>query len=151
MPQWATVSNYPSGLPLNARPVVEAAGQTPVVRPFRRSVGTIVLAAVAFLLLTIVLLVVVWYLLAVLGSTALLIALVLASIPLAAVLLFIRWIDRWEPEPRGALLFAFLWGAGAAVLISLIFSGITQHYVALAGLTGSGLAKIGRASCRERV
>jgi RsiW-degrading membrane proteinase PrsW (M82 family) len=136
------VSDYPSGLPLNARPVVEAAGQTPVVRPFRRSAGTIVLAAIAFLLLTIVLLVVVWYLLSVLGSTALLIALVLASIPLVAVLLFIRWIDRWEPEPRGVLLFAFLWGAGASVLISLIFSGITQHYVALAGLTGSGVASL---------
>jgi RsiW-degrading membrane proteinase PrsW (M82 family) len=33
-----------------------------------------------------------------------------------------------------------LWGAGASVLIALIFSGVTQHYAALAGLTGSGVA-----------
>ncbi|QDB79376.1 PrsW family intramembrane metalloprotease [Georgenia wutianyii] len=42
-----------------------------------------------------------------------------ALVPLLAVLLGIRWVDRWEPEPRYALLFAFLWGAGVSTLVSL--------------------------------
>jgi len=121
-------------------PVVEQPGQVPITRPVRRSTATVVLASLGFIVLSIVILLVAWYLLVVLGPTALLVALVLATIPLVGVLLFIRWIDRWEPEPRGALLFALLWGAGASVLIALIFSGVTQHYEALAGLTGSGVA-----------
>src|SRR5690606_1727111 len=44
---------------------------------------------------------------------------IVALVPLAAVLLGIRWIDRWEPEPRYALLFAFLWGAGVSTLVSI--------------------------------
>ena len=47
-------------------------------------------------------------------------AALLALIPLALVLLGVRWIDRWEPEPRGLLFFAFLWGAGMAVATALI-------------------------------
>ncbi|WP_152191124.1 PrsW family intramembrane metalloprotease [Georgenia satyanarayanai] len=44
---------------------------------------------------------------------------IVALVPLVAVLLGIRWIDRWEPEPRYALLFAFLWGAGVSTLVSI--------------------------------
>lgn len=44
---------------------------------------------------------------------------VVALVPLLAVLLGIRWVDRWEPEPRYALVFAFLWGAGVSTLVSL--------------------------------
>ena len=46
----------------------------------------------------------------------------LAFIPLAVVLLGIRWVDRWEPEPHATLVAAFLWGAGVATAISLIFN-----------------------------
>jgi RsiW-degrading membrane proteinase PrsW (M82 family) len=130
----------PASIATNTDPVSDGSGQAQISRPVHRSAGTIVLAAIGFVVLSIVILLVAWYLLAVLGATALLVALVLAAIPLVGVLLFIRWIDRWEPEPRGALLFALLWGAGASVLIALIFSGVTQHYEALAGLTGSGVA-----------
>ena len=42
-----------------------------------------------------------------------------ALVPLVVVLLGIRWIDRWEPEPRYALLFAFVWGAGVSTLVSI--------------------------------
>ena len=124
----------------NAYPVFEQSGQVSITRPIRRSSTTIVLASLGFVVLSIMILLVAWYLLVVLGPTALLVALLLATLPLVGVLLFIRWIDRWEPEPRGALLFALLWGAGASVLIALIFSGVTQHYAALAGLAGSGVA-----------
>lgn len=124
----------------NANPVFEQSGQVSITRPIRRSTATVVLASLGFVVLSIVILLVAWYLLVVLGPMALLVALLLATVPLVGVLLFIRWIDRWEPEPRGALLFALLWGAGASVLIALIFSGVTQHYEALAGLAGSGVA-----------
>ena len=121
----------------SAEPVVEHPDQVPVVRPVRRNTGTIVLAIIGFIVLSFVLLVVAEYLFRVLGPTALLIAIVLAAFPLVIVLLGIRWIDRWEPEPRGALLFAFLWGAAASILIALIFSSITQDYRAAAGIQDS--------------
>ena len=38
----------------------------------------------------------------------------LALVPLGIVLVAVRWIDRWEPEPVPNLLVAFLWGAGVA-------------------------------------
>ena len=44
----------------------------------------------------------------------------LALVPLGIVLVTVRWIDRWEPEPRGVLLAAFLWGAGVATVVSMI-------------------------------
>ncbi|GAB3407850.1 hypothetical protein GCM10027515_24330 [Schumannella luteola] len=47
-------------------------------------------------------------------------AAVLALIPLTVVLLAIRWVDRWEPEPLGIKIFAFLWGAGVAVVTALV-------------------------------
>jgi RsiW-degrading membrane proteinase PrsW (M82 family) len=61
------------------------------------------------------------YLAAAFGIAGVLVAAVVAAVPLALVLLAIRWIDRWEPEPRAALWFAFLWGAGVAVAAALIF------------------------------
>lgn len=54
----------------------------------------------------------------------------LAVVPLTVVLLGVRWLDRWEPEPRGALLFGLLWGAGVAVLISLVVNDLTLYSVA---------------------
>ena len=55
-----------------------------------------------------------------LGASTLVIGSLLALVPLAVVLLAVRWIDRWEPEPRWALWFAFLWGAAVSVAIALI-------------------------------
>src|SRR5436190_1185285 len=56
--------------------------------------------------------------------------------PLAIVLLGIRWIDRWEPEPRSGLIFAFLWGAGVSVLIALVVDfGVSEQIAAGGGAT----------------
>jgi RsiW-degrading membrane proteinase PrsW (M82 family) len=44
---------------------------------------------------------------------------VLAVVPLVGVLLAVRIVDRWEPEPRGLLVLAIAWGAIAAVAITL--------------------------------
>nr|WP_300336481.1 PrsW family intramembrane metalloprotease [Actinomyces sp.] len=57
---------------------------------------------------------------------------VLALVPLGIVLVAVRWIDRWEPEPVPVLLVAFLWGAGVATVISL---AVNTTAAVLAGST----------------
>jgi RsiW-degrading membrane proteinase PrsW (M82 family) len=44
--------------------------------------------------------------------------------------LFVRWVDRFEPEPWGLLLFAFCYGALFATLGGGISSGIVQQLAA---------------------
>ena len=59
----------------------------------------------------------------------------LALVPLAIVFFVVRWIDRWEPEPRLAVAFAFLWGAGVSVLAALIVGA--EFDSLLAAMAGS--------------
>ncbi|GAA2754588.1 PrsW family intramembrane metalloprotease [Amnibacterium kyonggiense] len=73
------------------------------------------------------------YLVSALGGLGVVIAAVAALIPFVLVLLTIRWIDRWEPEPRPALVFAVLWGAGVAVAVALLFDLGVQVVLAVAG------------------
>ena len=72
------------------------------------------------------------YLVTGLGVSTLIIGTVLALVPLAVVLLAVAWVDRWEPEPRWALWFAFLWGAGVSVAIALIIDLGVQLALAVA-------------------
>ena len=61
-----------------------------------------------------------------LGSVASAVGLVLALIPLTIVFLGVHMIDRWEPEPKRLVAFAILWGAVAAVgLTLLVDTGLT--------------------------
>ncbi|UFU04771.1 PrsW family intramembrane metalloprotease [Ruania halotolerans] len=55
-----------------------------------------------------------------LGNTS--IGFVLALVPLTIVLLGVRWLDRWDPEPATMLVMALLWGAGVAVLSALVIN-----------------------------
>lgn len=43
----------------------------------------------------------------------------LALIPVGAIIVLIRWIDNWEPEPGYMYAVAFMWGAGIAALAAL--------------------------------
>jgi RsiW-degrading membrane proteinase PrsW (M82 family) len=54
-----------------------------------------------------------------LGTAASFIGLILAAIPFVIVWFAVRYIDRWEPEPRRLLIFAVAWGAVASVVIAL--------------------------------
>jgi RsiW-degrading membrane proteinase PrsW (M82 family) len=63
---------------------------------------------------------VVAYLVAGLGPVAFGVGGIMALVPLTIVFFGVHLIDRWEPEPRGILVFAFLWGAGASVAVALI-------------------------------
>lgn len=77
-----------------------------------------------------------------LGTAALIICAALALVPLTICLLGIRWVDRWDPEPRGALAFAFLWGAGMSVAVTLLL-GPTVTALLSAGLDGAGPDVVG--------
>ncbi|MEB7503347.1 PrsW family intramembrane metalloprotease [Arthrobacter koreensis] len=68
---------------------------------------------------------------AALGSEAFILCGFLALIPLGICLLGLHWIDRWEPEPRGALVFAFLWGAGVSVALTLLLGGTVNEILAM--------------------
>lgn len=111
----------------------------------RRGVGLVVLAAAAIIVLLLILLVVVVYLVTGLGVDAFAFAGTLALVPLAIVALGIRWIDRWDPEPRGALTFAFLWGAGVSVLIALLVGAEIDNVVNSLGGPGPGYEFFGAA------
>ncbi|MEZ0339577.1 PrsW family intramembrane metalloprotease [Mycobacterium sp. pV006] len=52
------------------------------------------------------------------GGTA--VGFVLSSLAITVVVAAYLWLDRWEPEPPRLLLFAFIWGASAAVVIALV-------------------------------
>jgi RsiW-degrading membrane proteinase PrsW (M82 family) len=84
--------------------------------PRRRGVLNVILVILAALVVAGVLL----FLSLSLGPSAFLLCGILALVPLGICLLGLRWIDRWDPEPRGALLFAFLWGAGTSVVVTLL-------------------------------
>ncbi len=59
------------------------------------------------------------YFLEAIGPGASIVGMIVALVPLAVVLLAVRFVDRWEPEPRSLVLLAVCWGAIAAVAIAL--------------------------------
>jgi protease PrsW len=70
------------------------------------------------------------------GLVGFLIGLSLALLPLPVVIGAFRWLDRYEPEPRGLLLFAFFWGATVAALAAAALN--TASLVAIARTGGAG-------------
>ncbi len=99
----------------------------------RRRPSLLAAAIVGFVLLGIALLLVVGYFLLALGPGLSFIGGLLALIPLTIVVLGVRWIDRWEPEPRIALVLAFLWGATASILIALFVDVAASDWIAASG------------------
>ncbi|WP_353828872.1 PrsW family intramembrane metalloprotease [Agromyces sp. SYSU T0242] len=96
--------------------------------PRRAGAGVAIVALIAVAIL--VGLLVAGYLAVALGVSVLVVGTVVALVPLAIVLLAVRWIDRWEPEPRWALWLAFLWGAAVSVAIALIVDLGVQLFAA---------------------
>ncbi|ORB61593.1 PrsW family intramembrane metalloprotease [Mycolicibacterium tusciae] len=45
---------------------------------------------------------------------------VLSGVAIGVVVFAYIWLDRWEPEPPRLLIFAFLWGASVAVILSVV-------------------------------
>ncbi len=97
-----------------------------------------VLAIVGIILISIVTLFVAVFLVAGLGVNAFAFGGIMALIPLAIVFFGVRWIDKWEPEPRAAVVFAFLWGAGVSVLLALLVGAEIDNVIASMGGPGPG-------------
>lgn len=74
------------------------------------------------------------------GTTGFLIGLCLAALPLPFVLGALRWLDRYEPEPRGLLLFAFFWGATVAALAAAVLNTASAVAIARTGGPSDGMA-----------
>jgi RsiW-degrading membrane proteinase PrsW (M82 family) len=113
-------------------------------RPPRR-VGAIVATVLGIALGAAALLFVFLYLLLFLGPGVVVAGGILAFVPLAIVLLGLRWVDRWEPEPRSALIFAFLWGAGVSVVLALFVDAEVQSMIASSGGDPAAFEFIGAA------
>lgn len=129
----------PTGAPTEVRLETQEVVRSGIpIAPRRSNAGLIVAAVIGFIVLALVLLFVIAYLFVGLGAAGVIIGGIMALVPLAIVFWGIRWIDRWEPEPRGALVFAFLWGAGVSVLLALIVDAEIQNVIA-----GSGLGEFG--------
>jgi len=60
------------------------------------------------------------------GASVFIICGTLALVPLTICVLTLMWIDRWEPEPKTALVFGFCWGAGMAVIAALVVGSWVQ-------------------------
>lgn len=58
------------------------------------------------------------------GVTGFVIGFIASLIPLSAVLLAVYIIDRWEPEPKRLLLFAFVWGAAVSISVTLLLQPV---------------------------
>jgi RsiW-degrading membrane proteinase PrsW (M82 family) len=116
-----TPPDFPSALaqPRHAAPaLIPAATSSPAalpVSPRRGRTAPIWIGG----LLVVLLVALIAYFLNALGPAASLIGMILALVPLAGVLLAVRIVDRWEPEPAGLVVFAVAWGAIAAVAIAL--------------------------------
>jgi RsiW-degrading membrane proteinase PrsW (M82 family) len=100
------------------------------------SAGLVVAAVLGFALLAVFGVLVALFLVGTVGTTAFVVAGIMALVPLAIVLAAVRWVDRWEPEPRGALVFAFGWGAIIAVFGALAAGFVIETGIAAAGLDG---------------
>jgi RsiW-degrading membrane proteinase PrsW (M82 family) len=89
---------------------------------------------IGFIVVGVAVLIVAAYFLSFLGPGLTFVGGILALVPLTIVLLGVRWIDRWEPEPLGILIFAFFWGAGVSVMLALTVD--TGVQIALASQGG---------------
>jgi RsiW-degrading membrane proteinase PrsW (M82 family) len=63
------------------------------------------------------------------GAVHFAVAHVLALAPVPLLLAALLGLDRMEPEPRANLVFAFVWGAGIAVLIAGVLNSLNLMYV----------------------
>ena len=98
--------------------VIPAAVQSPAALPVPPRAGRT--APIWWIgVLVLVLVVLVGYFLSAIGPAASIIGMLLALVPLAGVLVAVRLVDRWEPEPWSLLAFAVAWGAIVAVGIAL--------------------------------
>ncbi|WP_115790558.1 PrsW family intramembrane metalloprotease [Arthrobacter silvisoli] len=103
----------------------------PLPAPRRRTTGTLPLLIAGAILAFASLLLIVPFLLGNTGAAGLGIGFMVSLLPLSAVLLTVSFIDRWEPEPKRLLAFAFTWGAAVSIagtlLIQPLFAAVAPR------------------------
>jgi RsiW-degrading membrane proteinase PrsW (M82 family) len=123
--------------PAQAPAAVVATTATPtqpvLAQPPRRSSSLLALGIVGIIIASVVMLGVIVFLINALGGDATVLGGIMALVPLAIVFFGVRWVDRWEPEPRVAVVFAFLWGAGISVAVALIIGTAVQIVQQISG------------------
>ncbi|MEP6478036.1 MAG: PrsW family intramembrane metalloprotease [Rhodoglobus sp.] len=141
----AAVTNAPEPIPAPAavETQTDQAGHPGLTQPVKRSSLTVILGVIGVIVLSVLALGVAVYLINGLGPDAFELGGLLALVPLTIVFFGARWIDRWEPEPRLAILFAFLWGAAVAVIIALVVGATVDAYVNANGGPGSSYDFVG--------
>jgi len=128
----------PAAAPVDVAVEAAAGVQGGLLAPPRRGNVALVLGIIGVILGALVALLVLAYLVVGLGGDAFAFGGVMALIPLGIVFFGVRWIDRWEPEPRLAVVFAFLWGSAVAVAIALLVGAEIDNVVASLGGPGPG-------------
>ncbi|QWC85915.1 PrsW family intramembrane metalloprotease [Nocardioidaceae bacterium] len=108
-----------------ARPAVRPAALPPEPGRVRTTLFT-VLVTVALLVGGLITALV---LLSIGASDALVVAVVLAALPVGPVLALYLWLDRYEPEPRSLLLLGLGWGALVATSAAIVFQAFDQVLV----------------------
>lgn len=63
------------------------------------------------------------------GMGTSLVAFTAALVPVTIVLLAIWWLDRYTPQPRITLVYAFIWGAAGSVGLTLFFGGFFTSWI----------------------
>ncbi|MGP9539986.1 PrsW family intramembrane metalloprotease [Brachybacterium sp. AOP43-C2-M15] len=103
------------------------AGSSP--RRRRRPWVRWVLAGLSFLALAAAALALYFFVILPLGFGTSLVAFTAALVPVAIVLLAVWWLDRYTPQPRMSLVYAFAWGAIGSVLLTLLFGGFFDAWI----------------------
>lgn len=110
------------GTPVAA--VVPPQAQGAIIRAGRSRSGLLGLtlggSAVAFLSLFLV----IPFLLSNTGPAGFLVGFLASLVPLSVVLLAVYIIDKWEPEPKRLLYFAFTWGSAVSIAVTLLIQPI---------------------------
>jgi len=94
--------------------------QGTVLQASRARSGLLGLSVAGGVLAFLSLFLVVPFLLSNTGAAGFLIGFLASLVPLAVVLTAVHIIDRWEPEPKRLLFFAFTWGAAVSVAVTLL-------------------------------
>ena len=64
-----------------------------------------------------------------LGFGTSLVAFTAALVPVGSIFAAVWWIDRYTPQPRISLVYAFAWGAIGSVLLTLFFGGYFTAWI----------------------
>ncbi len=106
------------GMPVHA--VVPPQYQGAAISAARTRGGLLGLTVAGTALAFLSLFLVVPFLLSNTGTAGFLIGFLASLLPLSVVLLAVYVIDKWEPEPKRLLYFAFTWGAAVSIAVTLL-------------------------------